>query len=108
VCFSIQTHAGLARSSNHDEALLGFRRPDRVLLESAAGVTENGGSRRQHFGDIGWRMPKDQRFDLFQSALFHERFDFENKLRLDQVLVALRMPRSLKTLRLTLSYFFCS
>ena len=47
----------------------------------------------QHLRHIGLAdAEKIGRLDLFQSALFHERVDLEDKLRLDEVLV--RIPHA--------------
>src|SRR6202035_5666060 len=45
----------------------------------------------QHLGYIGLADSKQiGRLDLFQAALFHERVDLEDKLRLDEMLLRIR------------------
>jgi hypothetical protein len=45
----------------------------------------------QHLGDIGLADAEQiGRLDLFQAALFHERINLENKLRLNEVLVRIQ------------------
>jgi hypothetical protein len=47
----------------------------------------------QHLGDVGLADAEEVGgLDLFQAALSHERVDFENELRLDEVLV--RIPQA--------------
>src|SRR5437588_12935462 len=45
----------------------------------------------QHLGYIGLTDSEQiRRLDLFQAALFHERVDLEDKLRLDEMLLRFR------------------
>ena len=51
----------------------------------------------QHLGDIGLADAEEiGRLDLFQAPFFHERVDFENKLRLNEVLVRIRQAEILE------------
>ena len=51
----------------------------------------------QHLGDVGLFDPeKIGSLNLFQPAIFHDRVDFENELRLHQVLFGIRQANILE------------